>query len=138
MRFEFSLRSLSGGLLLLATAALAQEAGSVHGRIVDPQGAAVPGVQVTLEQTGTGLSRKTVSSPEGLYSFASVAPGTYTLAAEAQGFKKTMVPSVRVEVAQRVQLDLTLELGTLAETVEVTAAPPQLQTSDSQHSGHPD
>jgi len=122
----------SGSALALSAAALAQEAGSIHGRIVDPQSAAVPGVQVAIEQVGTGVSRKTVSNAEGLYSFASIAPGTYTLTAEAQGFKKTVVPNVKVEVAQRVQLDLTLELGTLAETVEVTAAPPPLQTSDSQ------
>jgi hypothetical protein len=51
------------------------------------------------------------------------------------GFKKVVVPDVKVEVAQRVQLDLNLEIGTVAETLEVSAAPPQLQTSDSQIGG---
>lgn len=72
---------------------------------------------------------------EGLYSFANVAVGVYAVTAEVQGFKKVVVPNVRVEVAQRVQLDLTLEIGALAETVEVSAAPAPLQTSDSQIGG---
>src|SRR5437867_2019402 len=110
----------------------AQEAGSIQGRVVDPQGAAVPAVKVTIEQVGTQIARSNTTSSEGLYSFANVAVGSYNVTAEASGFKKVAVPNVKVEVAQRVLLDLNLEIGTLAETVEVTAAPPQLQTSDSQ------
>ncbi|MBI3693255.1 MAG: TonB-dependent receptor [Acidobacteria bacterium] len=113
----------------------AQQAGSIDGRIVDPQSAAVPGVNVTIEQAGTQITRTTTTGGEGLYSFANVAVGTYTVTAEAQGFKKVVVPNVKVEVAQRARLDMTLEIGAVAETVEVTAAPPPLQTSDSQIGG---
>ena len=121
--------------LCAAMALKAQEAGSIQGRVVDPQAAAVPGVKVTIEQQGTQISRTATTGNEGLYSLANVAVGVYAVTAEVQGFKKVVVPNVRVEVAQRVQLDLTLEIGALAETVEVSAAPAPLQTSDSQIGG---
>ena len=61
--------------------------------------------------------------------------GTYTVTAEAPGFKKTVVPDVHAEVAQVVRLDLTLELGALSEHVEVSATPSPLQVADSQIGG---
>jgi len=110
----------------------AQEAGSIQGRVVDPQGATVPHVKVTLEQEGTGNTRSAIAGSDGLYSFASVPVGIYTITAEAPGFKRAIVPSVRVEVAQRAQIDFTLEIGAVTETVHVTSTAPQLQTADSQ------
>ena len=120
---------------LFALAASAQDAGSISGRIVDPTGAVVPNIKLALRSDETGITRDTVSTGDGLYTFPSVAVGAYTVTAEAAGFKKAIAHNVKVEVAQRVQLDLTLEVGTVAEAVEVTAAPPQLQTSDSQIGG---
>jgi len=113
----------------------AQETGSIHGRVVDPQGAIIPNVKVTIEQIGTQISRSTTTGSEGLYTFVNLNVGIYNVTAEVPGFKKVVVPDVKVEVAQRVQLDLNLEIGTVAETLEVSAAPPQLQTSDSQIGG---
>ena len=66
--------------------------------------------------------------------FPASSSATYTVTAEATGFKK-LTPNVRVEVEQRVQQDLTLELGAVTEQIEVTAAPPTLQTADSQMGG---
>jgi Carboxypeptidase regulatory-like domain len=132
MRTFIRLTQVSFFWFVCSARLMAQEAGSIHGRAVDPQAAAVPGVTVTIEQAGTKISRSTVTNSEGLYSFANLPVGTYTVTAEAPGFKKVEVPNVKVEVAQRVQLDLTLEVGTLTETVQVTAAATQLQTSDSQ------
>jgi hypothetical protein len=119
-------------LCAAAVAGRAQETGSIQGRLTDPQSAAVPGARVSIEQPGTGTVRTAESGTDGYYAFSSVAVGTYTVTAEAAGFKKVVVPNVRVEVAQRIQLDLALEIGAVAETVEVTAAPPQLQTADAQ------
>jgi hypothetical protein len=121
--------------LALALPLLAQEAGSIQGLIIDPQHAAVPGVTVTIEERGTGIERTTSTNSDGLYSFPSVAIGTYTVTAEARGFKKVVAPDVVVEVAQKVRIDLAVEIGTISETVAVTATPPQLQTSDSQLGG---
>jgi hypothetical protein len=98
-------------------------AGSIHGRVVDPQGAIIPNVKVTIEQIGTQISRSTTTGSEGLYTFVNLNVGIYNVTAEVPGFKKVVVPDVKVEVAQRVQLDLNLEIGTVAETLEVSAAP---------------
>jgi hypothetical protein len=128
-------RSLLSLLSVCGAAALAQEAGSIQGMVSDPQAAIVPNVRVEIEQVGTGIRRSTVTGDDGLYAFPNVAAGTYTVTAEVTGFKKAVIPEVRVEVAQRMRLDLTLEIGSVAETVEVSAAAAQLQTSDSQIGG---
>ena len=122
-------------LLLGCSPAHGQEAGSISGRVLDPQGAAVPNVNVRLGQPATGTTRVTTTTAEGLYSFPSLPVGSYTIAVEAAGFKRVAVSNIQVEVAQRVQLDLTLEIGAVTEVVEVTAAAAQLQTSDSQIGG---
>src|SRR5437867_361794 len=122
-------------LLLGCSPAYGQEAGSISGRVLDPQGAVVPNVNVRLGQPATGSTRVTVTTAEGLYSFPSLPVGSYTITAEAAGFKRVAVSNIQVEVAQRVQIDLTLDIGAVAEVVEVTAAPAQLQTSDSQIGG---
>ncbi|MCC6589206.1 MAG: carboxypeptidase regulatory-like domain-containing protein [Bryobacterales bacterium] len=127
-----SLIRSSGAVFLCAFALLAQDTGSIAGRVLDPQGAAVQTAKISVQNTLTGASRETITSSDGNYSVPNVAPGTYSVAAEAAGFKKAVAQSVRVEVAQRAQLDFALEIGAVAETVEVEAALPQLQTSDSQ------
>jgi hypothetical protein len=122
-------------LVLAFVAALpAQQAGSVNGLVADPSGAAVPGAKVTLERKDTGIRRSTTTASDGLYSFSNADVGEYSLSAEASGFKRA-VSSVRVEVAQTVRLDLSLEIGELSEQVEISAAPSTLQTADSQVGG---
>ncbi len=128
------------GLALMAIVCLApalqgQQAGTVNGTVTDPTQAAVPAVRVTIENTATHITRSTVTGPEGFYSFPSTEPGNYTLTVEGKGFKKTVVPKVTVEVAQTVRLDVTLELGAVAESVQVEATALQLQTADSQMGG---
>jgi hypothetical protein len=125
----FALFGIAAALPLLS-----QETGSIEGLVTDPQNAAVPSVKIVIEQSGTNITRTTTTSTDGRYSFPSVASGTYSVTAEAAGFKKVIVPQVRVEVAQRVRIDLAVEIGAVSETVSVTAAPAQLQTSDSQMS----
>jgi len=122
----------AGLLFLFAIRLAAQDTGAIAGKVLDPQGAAVPQVKIVATSVGTGIARESVSSSDGNYSIPNIAPGMYTVTAEGAGFKKAVAENVRVEVAQRVQLDFALELGAVAETVEVQAAPPQLQTSDSQ------
>ena len=129
------IRPIVAVALASAASLFAQQAGEIRGRIVDPAQAVVPGVKVTLQSVETGTGREIASSPDGQYAFASVPVGIYNVTAETKGFKKAVANGVRVEVAQRVQLDLTLEIGTVAESVEISAAPPQLQTSDSQIGG---
>jgi hypothetical protein len=65
----------------------AQETGSIHGRVVDPQGAIIPNVKVTIEQIGTKISRSTSTGSEGLYTFANLNVGTHNVTMK-QGFLK--------------------------------------------------
>ncbi|HWQ54741.1 MAG TPA: carboxypeptidase regulatory-like domain-containing protein [Bryobacteraceae bacterium] len=113
----------------------AQESATISGRITDPSGGVVPNVIVKAEETRTGLSRSAMSDANGLYTFANMPVGNYSISAEAPGFKRSVVADVRVEVAQAVRIDLSLELGAVADRVEVTASAAALQTSDSQVGG---
>ena len=120
--------------LASAFSLVAQQAGSIDGLLTDPSGGAIPAAKVTLTGVDTGISRSVTTAQDGHYTFAQVNSGDYSITAEATGFKKT-VASVRVEVNQTVRLDLKLELGAVSEQVEVNAAPPMLQTADSQVGG---
>src|SRR5690349_3488141 len=63
--------------------------GSLRGRIADPNGAVIPDARITLIDEGTAISRATLTNDRGEYTFAAVTPGTYTIGAEAPGFKRS-------------------------------------------------
>jgi hypothetical protein len=112
--------------LLLACApatALAQTAatGAVEGRVVDPEGAVVAGAQVELSNPATGQSQKQSSNSSGQYLFSQIAPGVYNLTVTAQGFNKTIVTQVKVEVAKTHDVELRLNVASVAERVPVVA-----------------
>ena len=109
-------------LLLPSTARGQFDAATVLGNLTDEQGAAVPGGTVTLTNLATGIVATTVSEASGAYQFLNVRVGTYRLEAEIQGFSKAVVPSVTVTVNARQRVDLTLKVGGVGETVEVTGA----------------
>jgi outer membrane receptor protein involved in Fe transport len=114
---------LFGLVLLLPSTARAQfDAATVLGNVTDEQGAAVPGATVTLTNLATGIVASTVSEATGAYQFLNVRVGTYRIEAEIQGFSKAAVPSVTVTVNARQRVDLTMKVGSIGETVEVTGA----------------
>ncbi|MEI9811519.1 MAG: carboxypeptidase-like regulatory domain-containing protein [Acidobacteriota bacterium] len=104
--------------------------GSLRGRIVDPAGAIAAGVQVTLIDEATALTRSTISNDQGEYVFNSVQPATYTVTAEATGFKRLDRKGVSVATQAAVTIDLALQIGEVSEQVTVVDAAPQLQTGD--------
>ena len=106
--------------------------GSIGGSVLDPGGAAVPGASVAAVNQGSGQTFQTQSSDAGLYVFPSLPTGIYEITAEQAGFKKLTQGGLEVRVAQRLALDLTLEIGAVTETVEVTAAPPLLEATTSE------
>jgi hypothetical protein len=120
--------------LLLATSLtlLAQgSTGSVTGIILDPSSAAVGDARLSLKSISTGEELRTVSNAAGVFSFPSVRIGAYSLEVEAAGFRRYVSPSVRVETAGATRLNLSLQIGSVAESVTVDAAPPLLQTESS-------
>jgi hypothetical protein len=102
--------------------------GAIRGAVRDADGV-VPAADVTLTNEATGLSRTTATNEAGAYSFPNVDPGTYTLAIALQGFKGYSQKSIQVGTQQFITLDVTLEVGALAETVNVTGEAPLIDTS---------
>jgi hypothetical protein len=118
--------------MILGVSAWGQTAtGTVTGVIADPAGAPVPGVEVTVRATSTGLTYKGRSDDSGVYVILNVPAGDVSLTASANGFKQIQRGGITVEVAQRLRADLTLEIGSVSDTVEVKAEIPRVQTEDS-------
>jgi outer membrane receptor protein involved in Fe transport len=112
-----------------------QTAGNISGRVVDAQGAAVPGVTVTAKSAETGFVRTDVSDSEGVYRLNSLPVGPYDVSAELSGFQTYAQKGVTVNVAQTTDLNVELKLAGVSESVNVTAEAPMLRTSDSSVGG---
>src|SRR5262245_29856042 len=112
-------------------AAAQQTTGNIQGRIIDAQKAAVPGVTVTAKNTATGYSRSEVTDSEGLYRLASLPLGTYELRAELSGFASYLNKTVEVNVGQTTDVNVDLKVAGVAESVNVTAESPLIQTTSS-------
>jgi len=120
-------------LLLMSVApAFAQQTnGNITGRIVDQQGAAVPGVTLTAKNTQTGLVRTEVSDAEGLYRLNALPVGTYEVTAELAGFATVAQQSIVVSVGQTLTIDFNMRVAAVAETVNVTGSTPLIETTAS-------
>jgi hypothetical protein len=122
--------------LLIATGAAAQQGTTeVRGRVLDPQGAVLPGVTVTIRNQETGISRETVSSAEGTYFVSGLIPGIYEIGAELQGFKKSTQRDIRLEIGKTASVDVRLEVGSLEETVNVQAESPLVDITSKEVGG---
>ena len=106
--------------------------GSIVGIVTDPSGAAVPGANVTVANEGTGtVALRLTTDPSGNYVATTLPPGRYSVSVEAPGFKKSVSPGINLSVQDRIAVNMTLEVGQVTETVEVTGAAQQLQTDSS-------
>src|SRR3984957_12525932 len=109
----------------------AQTAGSgeVAGTVTDPSGGAVVGATVTLTDNGTGRTRTAVTNDAGRYILVDISSGAYTLIVSKTGFRISKLVDQQVSVGSTLTLNVTLEIGSVAETVEVTVtAGAELQT----------
>ncbi|HEY3157558.1 MAG TPA: TonB-dependent receptor [Vicinamibacterales bacterium] len=127
------IRALIFGALLVVSIAASVTGqgfqGGLRGAIKD-SGGVVPGVEVTLTNESTNIARATVTNERGEYVFASIIPGTYSLKAALQGYKTIDRRAIPVGTQQFITLDLTLEVGTLAESITVTGQSPIIETSN--------
>jgi hypothetical protein len=109
--------------------AMAQESrGSIAGLVADSSGGALPGVTVTIVNTGTNATVTQVTNSTGQYSVLFLLPGTYTVSVQLDGFQKKEHQNIQVHVGERTQLDVTLSPATVSESVLVVAESPQLET----------
>jgi hypothetical protein len=128
---NFAYSVVFGSLILLTASRQGfgqMDQGAINGQVKDPTGAVIPGAAVTLHDVDTGLTLKTKTDDNGVYAFSPIKIGNYAVSATAAGFQTTNQLHVRVDVQSRVQVNLTLQVGQSTQTVEVTSAPPLLQT----------
>lgn len=112
------------GLMLLIFAPLRGQVidkGAISGTVVDPSGAVVPGVSVTITHVATGATRTVLSGDDGRYTAQLLSPGDYTVTVSLTGFATTLVRDVRLAVGQHLIQDVSLQLAAVGETVEVRA-----------------
>ncbi|MGH9657548.1 MAG: TonB-dependent receptor domain-containing protein, partial [Bryobacteraceae bacterium] len=118
-------------LLLVATAYGQIGTSTLTGRATDTTGAVVPGVAVTVVQGSTNFTFTATTNNEGLYRVQSLQPGLYRISFEVQGFKRHVRDNVELRTGDTLAVDATLEVGSVAESVEVTAATQLLETETS-------
>ena len=117
-------------LLVLTGGLFGQEyRGSLSGRVLDPSGAAVPEAHLSLTNSATDVHFTADTNAEGNYTFPYLQPGTYRLHVEHAGFKNFERSQIEVRIDQSVRLDAPLQMGNAAETVDVTAETPLLDTA---------
>ncbi len=102
----------------------------VTGTVTDATGAVVPGANVTLKNEETGVTQTQMTTDAGLYAFASIPVGLYTIAVERTGFKTVQLPNNRLLVNTPLNIDVTMEPGQVSEIVTVQAGAEQLQTAN--------
>jgi len=118
-------------LMALATSAFAQGFGTITGNVQDPSSAVVPGVKVTVTESGTGLSRSVISDERGRYVVASLRPANYELIAELPGFRLYTQRGITLLADQTLTINVTLEVGASNETVSVEAGAVPVNTTTS-------
>jgi hypothetical protein len=101
------------------SSAMAQYRSSIQGVVTDPQGNVIPEATVTLTDTATNQVTTSTTSGAGVYNFNALPPSSFTLAAEAKGFKKKVLSNVRLIPEQANAVNLALEVGEASETVTV-------------------
>ena len=117
---------------LVAVPTFAQQTtGTIAGRVLDPQGTAVPGATITATDAATGLIRSDVSDNDGLYRLNAMPVGSYDVVAELSGFTRLERRDIAVDVSETTNLNLMLRLAPVAETVTVVGDTPLIPTTSS-------
>jgi hypothetical protein len=102
--------------------------GAISGTVVDQNGAAIPGASITVTNIGTNQSSKVSTSATGAFTVSALEPVAYRIVVEANGFKKAILESVKVDTAQVASANVVLETGAVAETVTVSGDAPLIST----------
>jgi hypothetical protein len=116
-------------LMLVASASAQDTRGQILGTITDSGGAVVPGAVVRAINVNSGVESSAVTNSTGEYLIPFLIPGTYTIRAESTGFKRSERPGVEVRISERIPVNIQLEIGALAETVNVSADAVLLETA---------
>jgi hypothetical protein len=120
----FALSSMN--LLVLAQS----DRGTVTGRVTDNTGAAVAGASVIITNIATGVNNTGTTNGEGLYTIPALTVGTYKLKVEKSGFKSAEVSGLAITVGSTIGRDISMEVGQVSETVQITSDAAQIQTEN--------
>jgi hypothetical protein len=115
--------ALAFALTVSSAHAQTASSGTVTGLVTDPQGAAVPGAEVTLTDNSTNQKQTTTTNDAGRYNFPVVHPANYDVTISKTGFKVAKMSQQRVSVGLVLTVNVTMEVGALTETVVVTSSP---------------
>lgn len=116
--------------LFCVVAAMSQETrATIQGTVRDSSAAVVPGAQVAVVNIATNVSLKTTTNPEGNYNVPFLMPGKYNITVTGQGFKVSKNSTLELRIADRVQVDFALEIGSVSDQILVTDEAPLLQTA---------
>ncbi|HSP14840.1 MAG TPA: TonB-dependent receptor [Thermoanaerobaculia bacterium] len=126
-----------GLLAAIAFPAAAQQGTTeIKGRVLDPQGNALPGVSVMVKNEQTGMFRQTVSDKDGVYFISGLTPGSYELSGELSGFNTFRHHDLRLEIGKTAKVDVKMQLGAVAEELTVTAAAPMIDVTSKEVGGN--
>jgi len=120
-------------LTLFTVGAFAQrDLGTIVGTVTDPQGSAIAGAKITITEAATGQAYDVKSGDTGDYIRPALKPGTYSVTAEAKGFRRFTQQNITLVGGDRVGIPITLKVGDVSETIEVSADAPLLQTESTE------
>jgi hypothetical protein len=108
---------------------------TLSGTVTDATGALIPGVEITATETETGVVSTTVTNEAGTYQFPSLQPGPYRVSAALAGFQN-QIYQITLGTSQQIRQNFALQVGSVAQTVEVSVAPDQLLTTQSASVGN--
>ncbi len=120
-------------VLFVSAHSFAQSTGGrILGRVADSSGAVLSGVKITAQNDANGTARDTQTNTNGDYVFPEIAVGTYTLTFDLSGFKTDIRKNVTLDISQVITLNMTMQVGTSKEVVEVTSEAPLVDTTSTQ------
>ena len=123
--------AILGVLLAVVPIVMGQSStGEIVGQVTDASGGLVADARVEVRSTGTGESREYTTNATGGYLVTQLIPGTYEIIVTKDGFRTSRRSGLTLQVGQRARIDITLEVGVVAETIEVVAETPLLEVSE--------
>lgn len=119
-------------IMALAPRVWGQDNATIDGNVTDSSGAVVVNATVTLTENGTGMKREAAANAVGAFHFGNLGAGTYTMTATAKGFQNYTKSGIEVHVAQQLEENAALTVGSESQTVSVEADALQVQTETSE------
>src|SRR5215467_1431769 len=119
-------------ILILGFSAHADVTGAITGVVRDPRQAVVTGAKVHVTNVQTNVSQETTTGADGSYHFLALSPGSYKITTTASGFRAYNATDITLQVNDQLRIDITLQVGAIAETVDVSATAAHIETENTQ------